>query len=218
MENKLFLYCHFFVDPSKGILKTKKLFLENMNIHIIDLKEKIVKLIQQKSDDDTKLFNLIAINKTINSKSLLDSAKVAHFFQNKDDVFCQVELNVQPIKTILVKTAQQDELLSYKTLSSYSFYEASKTIVKVLIPLKGVETLPKENVKSTFTETSLEVKVHNLNNLNYCFRVPRLDANIIPEKSEAFADKNGNIVIRLRKAKEDDHWSYLFKQKYVGES
>jgi hypothetical protein len=218
MENKFFLYCHFFTDASKGILKTKKLPLENLNLHIIEFKEKVAKLLQQKSDDSTSLFKLLAINKTINSKSLLDSAKVYHFFQNKDDVYCQVELNVQPVKTILVKTKVQDELLSYKTLSNYSFYEASKTIVKVLIPLKGVENMPKENIKASFTESSLEVKVHGLNNLNYCFRVPRLDANILPEKSEAFADKNGNIVIRLRKAKEDDHWSYLFKQKYVGES
>jgi len=218
MENKFFLYCHFFTDSTKGILKTLKLPLENLKIHIIELKEKVAKLLQQKSDESTTLFKLVAINKTINSKSLIDSAKVNHFFEDKDDVYCQVELNVQPMKKILAKTNVQDELLSYKTLSNYSFYEASKTLVKVLIPLKGIESLPKENIKSNFTETSLEVKVHGLNNLNYCFRVPRLDANIVPEKSEALADKNGNIIIRLRKAKEDDHWSYLFKQKYVGES
>lgn len=218
MQEKCYLYCHFFTDPTKGILKTKKISLDNLNMHVIDLKEKIAKLLKQKSDEETTLFKLISLNKTINSISLLDSAKVGNFFQHKEDIFCQVELNIQPIKSILTKTSQQDEVLSYKTLSSYSFYEASKTIVKVLIPLKGVETLPKENIKSTFTENSLEVKVHALNNSNYCFRVPRLDAAIVPEKSEAFADKNGNIVIRLRKAKEDDHWSYLFKQKYVGES
>jgi hypothetical protein len=218
MESKLFLYCHFFTDSTKGVLKTKKLSLENLNLHIIDLKQKVEKLLQQNPDDTTKLFKLVSVNVTLFSRSLLDSAKVSNFFENGSDVFCQVELNLQPLKTILAKTNQQDELLTYKTLSSYSFYEASKQIVKVLIPLKGVENLPKENIKSTFTESSLEVKINNLNNLNYCFRVPRLDASIIPEKSEAFADKNGNVVIRLRKAKEDDHWSYLFKQKYVGEN
>ena len=43
-----------------------------------------------------------------------------------------------------------------------------------------------------------------------------LDAKIIPEKSEAFA-KGKDLIIRLRKANNEDHWSYLFKQKYVGE-
>ena len=45
---------------------------------------------------------------------------------------------------------------------------------------------------------------------------PRLDAKIIPEKCEAFP-KGDRLIIRLRKAKNDDHWSYLFKQQYVGE-
>lgn len=210
--SKSYVYVHFFIDASKGVIKTEKLYLDNLNIHVIDLKQRITKMLEK---DNSLLFKIISISKTINSKSLLDSIKISNFFENKDDVFCLVEMNIQPVKT---QIKQQEDVLKFKTLSNYSFYVANKQIVKVLVPLKlGKIEIPKENVKSTFTESSLEVKIYNVNGQNYLFGVPRLDAKIIPEKSEAIM-KDGEIVIRLRKAKEDDHWSYLFKQKYVGET
>lgn len=211
-----FLYCHFFLDSAKGVIKTLKVLVENFNIHIIELKEKIAKTLERKKDTSSAPFKLIGVKKTIISPYLKDTVKISQFFNNKDDIYCHVELNIQPVKKSTVQAAEEDKL-KFKTLSTYSFWEANKQIIKVRVPLKGVENLPKENIKSNFTETSLDVKVYNLNGINYSFAVPRLDAKIVPEKSEAFADKEGNIIIRLRKFKEDDHWSYLFKQKYVGE-
>jgi hypothetical protein len=216
-KEKVTLYCHFFLESAKGVVKTMKLVLEGLSLHVIDLKSRIAKLLETQKSDNTSLFKLVSINKTVNSQGLMDSMKVSQFFEDKDDVFCQVELNVQPIKTVMAKNTEIDELLTYKPLQNYSFYVANKQIVRVLVPLKGVESLSKENLIAKFTDQSLEVKVHGLNNLNYFFRVPKLDAKIVPDKSEALFDKNGNIVIRLRKEKEDDHWSYLYKQKYVGE-
>ena len=103
-------------------------------------------------------------------------------------------------------------------MNNYSFYVASSTIVRVIVPVPGIEKVPKENIISTFTETSVEVKVNGAENgHNYRFAVPMLDAKIIPEKSEAFA-KGKDLILRLRKANNEDHWSYLFKQKYVGEN
>jgi len=40
MEN-IFLYCHLFLDSSKGVIKTVKIPLDSINLHIIELKEKI---------------------------------------------------------------------------------------------------------------------------------------------------------------------------------
>lgn len=214
-QDKKFLYCHFFIDSVKGIIKTIKLNFESFNLHVIELKAKIAKELESKKEN-TPLFKILSINKTILSPSLLDSVKISQFFENEDDIFCHVELNIQPIKSTN-ESKEEDKVLKYKTLNKYSFYEANKNVVKVLVPLEGIQNLPKENIVTTFSETSFEVKVNNLNGLNYMFAVPRLDAKIIPEKSEASVDKNGNIVIRLRKAKEDDHWGYLFKQRYVGE-
>jgi hypothetical protein len=216
MENtEYFLYCHFFTDNTKGVIKTIKVPLKSLDIHVIELKSIIAKYLELKKQPDTPLFNIVSLNKTLLSKNMTDTVKISNFFNNKDDIYCGVQLNIQPIKVTQVKSNEED-ILKFKTLSSYSFYVANKQIVKVLVPLKGVDNLPKENIKFSFTETSFDVKVYNLNGLNYAFGVPRLDAKIIPEKSDVQA-KDGNIIIRLRKAKEDDHWSYLHKQKYAGE-
>ena len=107
--------------------------------------------------------------------------------------------------------------MTYKTITAYSFYVSSETYVRVLVPIPGIENVKKEDIIAEFTDSSLDVRVKNgLNGNNYRFAVPRLDAKIIPEKCEAFP-KGDRLIIRLRKAKNDDHWSYLFKQQYVGE-
>jgi hypothetical protein len=212
IEKYSHLYCHFYLNREKGVLKSVKIPLESFNITVIELKSKIAKILERQKDASSP-FKIVCLNKTIQGPVLLDTIKISQFFRPRDDIFCGVEMNITPIKTAIL-----DDVLKYKSLSSYSFWVASKQIVKVRVPLKGVETLPKENIISSFTESSLDVKIHNLNGLNYHFGVPRLDAKIVPEKSEVLTDKEGNIIIRLRKAKEDDHWSYLFKQKYVGEN
>lgn len=52
--------------------------------------------------------------------------------------------------------------------------------------------------------------------MNYLFAVPKLHAEIIPEESEV-TTKEDKICVRLRKAKEEDNWSFLYKFKFVGE-
>ena len=138
-------------------------------------------------------------------------------FQCKDDVYVKVLTEVVPIQINKTDDEKKDVVLSYKTITAYSFYVSSETYVRVLVPIPGIEKVKKEDITSEFTEDSLDVRVKNaLNGNNYRFAVPRLDAKIIPEKCEAFP-KGDRLVIRLRKFKNDDHWSYLFKQKYVGE-
>jgi len=211
------LYCHFYTQVTGAVFKTKKIiFPFNSNLHIIDLKGLIAKALDSDKEITSTPYKIISVKKTLSSSDpLLDSLKISQFFDNKDDIFCGVELNIQPVK---VNTFEQNDVLKFKTLTNYSFWVANKQIVKVRVPLDGCQNLNKEHLKASFTESSLEVKILNLNGNNYCFGVPRLDAKIVPEKSEAFIDKDGSIIIRLRKAKEDDHWSYLFKQKYVGEN
>lgn len=214
------LYCHFFIERNKGVIKTIKLsnLKDFQNIKISQLKEEIKTQLQQDKDKEDTLFSIKTINKTLYSRNLTDNLKVASFFGNKDDLFCEVEINVKPVKRVQEKRPEQstDEFLKYKVLSTYSIYEASKQIVKVLITLKDVQDLPKENIKTFFSENSLEVKVIGLKNLNYSFGVPRLYKSIDPEKSEVRTEKD-KLVIRLRKAKDDDHWSELYRVKGIGE-
>lgn len=216
-KTKTFLYVHIFLENSKGVIKTIKVNLENgLNISVIDLKHLISKTLTLKKENGLKV---VSLSKTIQSKSLLDSIKLNYFFENKDEVFCQVEMNIQPIKTTTNNIQNSNEdLLSFKTLNKYSFYEANKQVMKVLVPIPGISGIAKENIKAIFKDFSFEVKVYGVKGVNYMFAVPRLDAQIVPEKSEALTDKNDNLVIRLRKFKDDDHWSYLFKVSYAGES
>jgi hypothetical protein len=54
------------------------------------------------------------------------------------------------------------EELQFKTLTKYSFYEATKKVVKVLIDLPGVHTLPKENIQSKFDTRSIDLRIIGL--------------------------------------------------------
>jgi calcyclin binding protein len=213
-----FLYCHFFLEPLKGVIKTVKIHVENLDVHIIELKQAITRHLEEKNlkDMDSPLFKIMTVTKSLNTRGLNDTVKIGNYFENKGDVYCQVEAIMQPKK--VTKTLTEEEKIIYKTLTNYSFYEATKQVVKVLVPLPGIQNVPKENIVATFTEKSLDVRVKNVNGLNYMFAVPRLDAKIIPEKSEALAGKDGNLIIRLRKYKEDDHWSYLYQIRYAGET
>jgi len=68
-------------------------------------------------------------------------------------------VEIIPIKTLINSNVEE---LQFKTLNKYSFYEATKKVVKVLIDLPGVHTIPKENITSKFESRSIEVKVIGL--------------------------------------------------------
>ena len=154
---------------------------------------------------------------SFSSSPMNDSAKMRMFFNDLDDVYVRVLTEVIPIQVSKTDDEKKDVVLTYKTITAYSFYVSSETYVRVLVPIPGIEKVKKEDIIAEFTDSSLDVRVKNgLNGNNYRFAVPRLDAKIIPEKCEAFP-KGDRLIIRLRKAKNDDHWSYLFKQQYVGE-
>jgi hypothetical protein len=225
MENNLlistknnFIYCHLFIDNSKGIIKSLKIPINNFTLHFIDLKSLIKNQIENDPEkSQSNLYTILSLSKTIISPSYPDSLKISNFIKHKSDIFCKVELNIVPIKSSIVVANKDDNLLKYNTITNYSFYEASKTIVKVLVPLIGIEKISKEKISSKFTDNSVEVKIQDFNGRNYIFGVPRLHLNINKEKSEVKTIKD-NIVIRLRKVKDDDNWSYLYKTKFIGET
>lgn len=213
VEPTIALYIHLFTDKEKGIILTVKGNLNSKVIRILDLKQYMS--LQFKQSISNVKYTPLELYKSLYSKPLKDTDKIRTYFDDGEDIYLQVLTEAIPVET--TKTEKKDVVLSYKTLNNYSFYIASSTIVRVIVPVPGIEKVPKENIISNFTETSVEVKVNGAENgHNYRFAVPMLDAKIIPEKSEAFA-KGKDLILRLRKANNEDHWSYLFKQKYVGE-
>ena len=87
------------------------------------------------------------------------------YFENLEDIYVKVSTEVIPIQTTNVDV-NKDIVLSYKTLTKYSFYESSQKYVRVLIPVPGIEKVEKNNIIATFEEESLEVKINKaLNNI-----------------------------------------------------
>lgn len=222
VATKMVLYVHFFVEKAgegdetkqKGLLQTIKLSTQSKNLRVMDLKMQIMKTFDSKGQNVR--YKPISISKTIFSPPLRDTTKIRLYFEDKDDIFVKVETEAIPVATTTEN--KKDDVLSYKAVTDYSFYEANESTVKVLVPVPGIDKCKREHVIPNFLEDSFDVKVNNPtgNGVNYRFAVPKLDCKIIPEKCDAFP-KGDRLIIKLRKFKNDDHWSYLFKQKYVGE-
>ena len=214
---KIILYCHLFSDITKGIIQTIKVKLGSKEKRVLDFKSQLVKELENVMKSTNIKYIPQEVKISLSSPPLNESAKMRMFFNDFDDIYVRVITEVVPIQVSKTDDEKKDVVLTYKTITAYSFYVSSETYVRVLVPIPGIEKVKKEDIMADFTDTSLDVRVKNgLNGNNYRFAVPRLDAKIIPEKCEAFA-KGDRLIIRLRKAKNDDHWSYLFKQQYVGE-
>ena len=213
----IILYCHLFSDITKGIIQTVKVKLGSKEKRVLDFKSQLVKELENVMKSTNIKYIPQEVKISLSSPPLNESAKMRMFFNDLDDIYVRVITEVVPIQVSKTDDEKKDVVLTYKTITAYSFYVSSETYVRVLVPIPGIEKVKKEDIMADFTDTSLDVRVKNgLNGNNYRFAVPRLDAKIIPEKCEAFA-KGDRLIIRLRKAKNDDHWSYLFKQQYVGE-
>ena len=211
------LYSHLYQDPTKGIIQTVKVKLGSKDKRVLDFKSQLVKELDILMKATNIKYIPQEVKKSMNASFLNESAKMRMYFNDKDDVFVKVLTEVIPVQINKTDDEKKDVVLTYKTITAYSFYVSSETYVRVLVPIPGIEKVKKEDILAEFTEDSLDVRVKNAENgNNYRFAVPRLDAKIIPEKCEAFP-KGDRLIIRLRKFKNDDHWSYLFKQKYVGE-
>ncbi len=214
---RIILYCHLFIDITKGIIQTVKIKLGTKEKRVLDFKSQLIKELDTLMKSTNIKYIPQEVKISLSSPSLNDTAKMRMFFNDLDDVYVRVITEVIPIQVNKTDDEKKDVVLTYKTITAYSFYVSSETYVRVLVPIPGIEKVKKEDIIADFTDTSLDVRVKNgLNGNNYRFAVPRLDAKIIPEKCEAFP-KGDRLIIRLRKAKNDDHWSYLFKQQYVGE-
>ncbi|KAK9831538.1 hypothetical protein WJX81_006941 [Elliptochloris bilobata] len=100
---------------------------------------------------------------------------------------------------------------TFRTLTTCS-WEQSDTMVKVYVPLRGVQT---ELLRSNFTMTSVEIKVYNLQGKNYVFSVVPTCKQILGEACVAVASKTKkNILITIQKLSsalpDERHWRDLF--------
>ena len=96
MDN-IILYCHLFIDKSKGLIQTFKLVLPNFEHKaILDIKnivEKEIELLKKKENTTTD-YTIQYISKTVHSRSISDNIKLSAFFGNKDDIYCCVSKSI----------------------------------------------------------------------------------------------------------------------------
>ena len=184
---RIILYCHLFQDESKGIIQTVKIKLGNKVKKVLDFKGQLIKELDTVMKATNIKYTPQEVRLSINNPSLVETAKMRMYFNDKDDVYVKVKSEVIPVQINKTDDDKKDVVLTYKTITAYSFYVSSETIVRVLVPIPGIEKVKKEDILAEFTEDSLDVRVKNaLNGNNYRFAVPRLDAKIIPDKCEAF--------------------------------
>jgi calcyclin binding protein len=125
-----------------------------------------------------------------------------------------------PIVTITNNNVVNKSITSYIPIESYSWDqgEYNTPTVSIFIDLEDVGKV-KDQVSISFTKSSFDVKVHNLNNKNYRLVKDNLDKDIIPDKSK-YIIKNNKIVLKLQKVKGEysyDTWSSLISKKKKSE-
>jgi hypothetical protein len=210
-EPKFFLYCHLFNDSEKGVIQSVKFEIIPEVKTILDFKGKLSKHLETTFKSQNIKYTPLNVCKTLDSPSLNDTSKIRMYFENLEDIYVKVSTEVIPIQTTNVDV-NKDIVLSYKTLTKYSFYESSQKYVRVLIPVPGIEKVEKKNIIATFEEESLEVKINKaLNNNNYRFAVPKLYCKIKPDECDTLI-KGENLILKLRKGRDTDVWTYLFNQ------
>ncbi|MCQ2815753.1 MAG: hypothetical protein MJ252_00655 [archaeon] len=216
-ETKLNFYVHYFIEKEKegeetkgkAIINSVKIVTTNKNLKVMDLKMDIAKKLEMTQKTSNMHYTPISVSKSIFSPPLKDTTKINLYFEDQDDIF--VKLDAQAVPIAVSKETKKDDVLLYKNITDYSFYVSSDTTVKVLVPIPGIEKVKKENIVAHFEEESLEIKINSPipNGTNYRFAVKKLYQKIIPEKSDAFP-KGDRLIIRLRKFKNEDGWSYLY--------
>lgn len=97
--------------------------------------------------------------------------------------------------------------LNYVTLGSFSWDQENDKI-KIYVFLEGVNG---EKVETNFQKTSVDVKFHDVQGKNYRIAIPKLNKEIVPEKSKVLV-KATKIIITLVKASKENWPDLHFKE------
>lgn len=97
--------------------------------------------------------------------------------------------------------------LNYVTLGSFSWDQDNEKI-KIYVFLEGVS---EEKVESNFQEMSVDVKFHDVQGKNYRIAIPKLNKEVVPEKSKVLV-KPTKTIITLFKASKGNWLDLHFKE------
>jgi len=101
--------------------------------------------------------------------------------------------------------------LTFKPFSSYMFEDEMKgkrPITRVYIYLDGIGNIPRSNITCVFEQKSLDLKIRDLDGVNYRLCEPELWGSIRPEKCRVVVKKN-KLTLELTKADLERKWTKL---------
>ncbi|XP_065200424.1 calcyclin-binding protein [Planococcus citri] len=116
------------------------------------------------------------------------------------------ENTIQPSSTTVTTSRRTYDI----KITTYAWDQTNQT-VKIFVTLPNVHTIPSENIICTFTETSFDLLVKELEGKNHTLSVKNLFQSIKPEES-SWKVKTGMVVVSLaKKGSSDTKWSGLTK-------
>ena len=127
------------------------------------LTQKVIDHLQKVRNDGNKNYEIESISAEFGGESLPADAMASSLLEDSQDVFARVKITVDQNKTVapLTTTAvggaagggsnSKHELLKYRTITKYSYFESGDKWVKVLLSdLAGLADHPKEKIKIEF--------------------------------------------------------------------
>eukprot|EP00825_Cyclidium_porcatum_P044831 TRINITY_DN6676_c0_g1_i2.p1 TRINITY_DN6676_c0_g1~~TRINITY_DN6676_c0_g1_i2.p1 ORF type:complete len:155 (+),score=31.53 TRINITY_DN6676_c0_g1_i2:343-807(+) len=145
------------------------------------------------------------------SKDLSDHSMMLKSFLDENEdllLYCNIAKPVQ------VQEVTQKQIY-YESITKYTFYEVDGWKNRVILELPGIHKLPKENIVARFLDKGLEIKIHNLNNKNLMFAVPKTQVYLNPSECR-YSLKENKMLITLSKKNERDSFFSLYAQRTWG--
>jgi len=127
---------------------------------------------------------------------------------------------VQPTDNTKMDIEERPSMGSAKYVSidkfSFDFGGYNSEFVTLYVDLPDVGSIPKDQITCTFTASTFDLIVRDLNGKSYRLFKEHLEKDIVPEKSKKVVKRN-KVVLKLAKKKGEygsfDHWSKLTDKK-----
>jgi calcyclin binding protein len=120
----------------------------------------------------------------------------------------------KPVATTTTTSEATSSSVQYTVIDPFSFDAGGsmEQFVSVYLPLQGVGSIPKDNIKCQFRKDEFDITVTDLKGKNYRLKKDNLEHDIVPDKSK-YVVKANKIILKLSKVKGEygsyDFWSKL---------
>ncbi|KAJ1688383.1 hypothetical protein LUZ63_019773 [Rhynchospora breviuscula] len=153
--------------------------------------------------DLDELKHLQSIAKRPRVISLLSSE-----IHNVDSKLSKLAVQVQPSTPVVVKApSAATNAFKYNSLGSFSWDQDTEKI-RIYLFLEGVDP---EKMDSVIKPSSVDIKMHDVQGKNYRYAIPKLNKEIVPEKSKVVV-KPTRVVLTLFKSSKGNWLDLQFKE------